>query len=465
MRIKARGLRARRPRSRSGQRGRGARATRCARTRSLARDRVASSPGTDDARVTLRAPATRSRRTSSSRRRSSSSRTQWEATADAQWVCTFEELPPSVRSRGRRDRLERHAFPRRGADRARARREEAYRMGPARLRARRSRLRRGRQGRAGSQALAHCAARPASGATPSRISRAMSRARQERGRWQLPVRRRRARHVGPRSRPVTSGRAKCRPTRSLRCRSRSRSRPASRAHRGRAHRSAASTSAARSSLRTGRRACRVWFWQPRQRVNTCMASAETDGVFALGPLARGTFTPDRPPYNTYLSSPAISVNAPAKDVVLVTRPGAEVAGKVIDRQSGAGVQSSITDRRRRRIVDDQRTQAGRNAFRFDGLETGRTRSSLPPRPGRPACCRASCSRPARRPRASRSCSSPAQVAHPLRGQRRRSGHRAPQRRHHRRRWHRGREEHDDDRRAGTHRGLVPLPGPRTTRGA
>ena len=99
------------------------------------------------------------------------------------------------------------------------------------------------------------------------------------------------------------------------------------------------------------------------------ASAEKDGAFVLGPLARGTFTLTGSAYNTYLSSLATAINAPAKDVVLLTRTGAEVAGKVID-QSGAGVQSAITIGGDGGSLSITRTQPD-GAFRFDGLEPGR----------------------------------------------------------------------------------------------
>jgi hypothetical protein len=70
-------------------------------------------------------------------------------------------------------------------------------------------------------------------------------------------------------------------------------------------------------------------------------NTEPDGTFVLGPLARdGVFLVGNP-YNDYRDSEPMHVEAPAEGVILRTRPGAEVAGRVVD-EFGNGAQSSIT---------------------------------------------------------------------------------------------------------------------------
>ncbi len=74
----------------------------------------------------------------------------------------------------------------------------------------------------------------------------------------------------------------------------------------------------------------------RAGVNT-----EPDGSFVLGPLAHSGLYLVGTPYNDYRDSEPMQVVAPAEGVILRTRPGAEVAGRVVD-EFGNGAQSSIT---------------------------------------------------------------------------------------------------------------------------
>jgi hypothetical protein len=69
------------------------------------------------------------------------------------------------------------------------------------------------------------------------------------------------------------------------------------------------------------------------------ANADTSRAveFVLGPLAPGKFQLIGRPYNSYLDSEAVEVVAPAEDVLLLSRPGAEVSGQVSmrwDRRAG-----------------------------------------------------------------------------------------------------------------------------------
>ncbi len=101
-----------------------------------------------------------------------------------------------------------------------------------------------------------------------------------------------------------------------------------------------------------------------------VARADAQGVFALGPLGPGTFSLEGRPSSAYLSSLAVAADAGARDVVLRSRPGAEVAGRVVDGQSGAGVLAAITIGGEDGSTTMTRTQPDGN-FRLDGLAPGR----------------------------------------------------------------------------------------------
>jgi Carboxypeptidase regulatory-like domain len=100
------------------------------------------------------------------------------------------------------------------------------------------------------------------------------------------------------------------------------------------------------------------------------AGAAKDGVFTLGPLARGTFSLQGVAYQTYCRALAVAAQAGASDVVLRLRQGGEVAGRVIDGESGAGVVAAITVGGEDDSWTIRRTEAD-GSFRFDGLEPGR----------------------------------------------------------------------------------------------
>jgi len=99
---------------------------------------------------------------------------------------------------------------------------------------------------------------------------------------------------------------------------------------------------------------------------------ETDaqGVFALGPLAPGTFSLEGSANDTYLSSLPVAADAGSRDVVLLLRPGSEVSGQVVDGQSGAGVLAAITVGGENGTMTMTRTQPD-GRFRFVGLAAGR----------------------------------------------------------------------------------------------
>ena len=103
--------------------------------------------------------------------------------------------------------------------------------------------------------------------------------------------------------------------------------------------------------------------------------SETDaaGHFALGPLAGGRFALVGSASQEFVDSEPVECEAGAVDVVLRTRSGASVAGHVIDKLTGTGVQAAIAIG----MQDDPRggstmtrTQPD-GSFRLDGLAPGR----------------------------------------------------------------------------------------------
>jgi hypothetical protein len=102
-----------------------------------------------------------------------------------------------------------------------------------------------------------------------------------------------------------------------------------------------------------------------------IVSARTDakGVFTLGPLAPAEFSLTGTPYNSFVTSLPITTRAPAEDVLLRSRAGAEVAGLVIDGVSGTGTQAAITFAGEHHSMVMTRTQPD-GSFRMDGLEPG-----------------------------------------------------------------------------------------------
>lgn len=94
---------------------------------------------------------------------------------------------------------------------------------------------------------------------------------------------------------------------------------------------------------------------------------EAKGEFALGPLARGTYVVVGSPYD-HLDSAPVEIEAGAPPLVLRSRPGAEVAGRVID-QGGTGMLASITIGGPGGSMTMMRTQPD-GSFRLGGLEAG-----------------------------------------------------------------------------------------------